>query len=95
MGCGEELPAERQYTGVDGGFGCGVWLNDVVFVNGIPGELAPFSSHTHTMKGGSLNVMEVVGTSRSQCLFLMTAWLLGRIRIITGEKKIDLLFSQT
>ena len=65
-GCGKELPAEKQYTGMDGGFGCGDWLNDVAFVSGIPGELAPLSLHTHNMKGGPLNVMEVIGTSRSQ-----------------------------
>ena len=29
------------------------------------GELTPLSCHTHNMKGGPLNVMEVVGRSRS------------------------------
>ena len=50
-GCGEELPAQRQYTGMDGGFECGMWLNDVAFVSGIPGELASFSIHTQNIKG--------------------------------------------
>ena len=41
-------------------------LNGVAFVSGIPWELAPLSIHTHNMKRGPLNVMKVVGASRSQ-----------------------------
>ena len=44
----------------------GMWQNDVASVSGPRGEIAPLSRHTHNMKGGPLNGMEVAGTSRSQ-----------------------------
>ena len=53
--CREELLAERQYTSMAAS------LNDLASVSEFRREIALLSRHTHNMKGGPLNVMEVVG----------------------------------
>ena len=40
--------------------------NKLVITNGPRGKIAPLSRHTHNMKEGPLNVMEVIWITRSQ-----------------------------
>ena len=56
-GCDKELPPERQHTALHG---FKVSQTELATVSEPRGELAPLPRHTHNMKGGPLNVMEVV-----------------------------------
>ena len=62
-GCGKVLPPERQHT---------AWcrfvasLNEVAIANEHRGEITPLQRCIYNMRGGPLNVMEVVRMARSQ-----------------------------